>query len=439
MFGSATQALGLLRTELAGLEPEALGGPEACELLRICAALSALAQAGATLAAGRVATSEAFRAARARTARGYVSGVCGIAVSAAEAMINLAERLGRFPATAALLRAGTISPAEADQVTRAAARRPSAEAPLLDIARSESFSRLKEAANATQSPDPDDDRRRAEEARRARAVRTWVDADGVGHLHARGPADQIGILAGRIGARADELFAAARRSGDHQESPAYRFDALVELICGIGPAEPAGSGAGGPEADGCEVGPAGSDPHPTLFPGGGRRPGGDAPSERAGPGPPPGSKRASRPRVDMVIRVDFESIRRGYVEGDETCEVAGVGPISVAAATDYLTEAALKFVLTNATDIRAVAHLGRNIGAPLRTALLWKYRRCSTPGCDRALGLEQDHRFPVGKGGWTALENLQLLCRSCHDDKTRRDYPNGTAYLRRSRDSKPAA
>jgi 5-methylcytosine-specific restriction endonuclease McrA len=67
------------------------------------------------------------------------------------------------------------------------------------------------------------------------------------------------------------------------------------------------------------------------------------------------------------------------------------------------------------------------------------YRRCSTPGCDRALGLQKDHRFPVGKGGWTALDNLQLLCRSCHEAKTKREYPNGTAYLRRRRDSQPAA
>ena len=75
MFECATQALELVRTELAGLEAEALGGPEACELLRVCAQLSALGQAGAVLAAGRVSTSEGSRAAGARTARGFVSTV----------------------------------------------------------------------------------------------------------------------------------------------------------------------------------------------------------------------------------------------------------------------------------------------------------------------------------------------------------------------------
>ena len=106
---------------------------------------------------------------------------------------------------------------------------------------------------------------------------------------------------------------------------------------------------------------------------------------------------------------------------------------------EYLSGAALKFIVANGVDIRAVAHLGRNVGSHLRTALAWKYRACSNPDCDRTLGLQRDHQFPVGKGGWTALENLQLLCRSCHDDKTKQDYPNGTAHLRRDRHGHPAA
>ena len=343
-------------------------------------------------------------------------------------MIDLAERLERFPATSALLVSGTISPAEADQVSRASARNPAAEGSLLDTARSESFSRLKDAANAVVSPDPDDDRRRAEQARKARAVRTWTDADGIGHLHAKGPVDLIGILEGRIGARAEEYFAAARSSGEHQESPAYRFDALFDLVCGIPetddePAEESGCATDAPDPD--------QDPPPT----GNDPPGGHDPPP--GAGRPKGrsrrSKRLSPGKVDMLIRIDFAALRRGCVEGDEICEIAGVGPVSVAAAREYLGGAALKFILSYGKDIRAVAHAGRNVGSELRTALRWQYRRCSAPGCDRYLGLQQDHQLPVGKGGWTSLENLQLLCRSCHEEKTKQDYPNGTAYLRRNR------
>jgi hypothetical protein len=442
MFEAATQALELVRAELAGLDARCLGGQEAVALLGTCARLSGLAQAGAIVAAGRVAASEPFRAAPGRrTARGLVSDVCGISVSAAEAMIDLAERLERFPATAALLVTGTISPAEADQVTRASARNAEAERSLLDTARAESFSRLKEAAKAVQSPDPDDDRRRAEEARRARSVRTWIDAEGMGHLHAKGPADLIGILAGRIATRAEDFFGAARSCGDHQAPVAYCFDALVDLICGIPPA-PGGCRAHGCGPDDGGVDDSGSPPDPTLFPSGEEepRPPGAGPPDRGGgvvpgAGPP---RRASPRRVDMIIRIDFAALRRGYVQSDDICEVAGVGPVPVAAATEYLGEAALKFVLTEATDIKAVAHAGRHVNAHLRTALLWKYRRCSAPGCDRALGLQRDHQFPVGKGGITALDNLQFLCAACHAEKTKRDYPDGTAHLRRRRDRDPA-
>jgi hypothetical protein len=461
MFEELAEAVGLVRAGTSRLDASDLGALEARQLLRVCAELSCLAQAGAALAAARVEATGAYRAARARSAKGYVSSVCGISVTAAEAMIELGQRLERFGATRSLLLEATISPAEADQVTRAATRNPAAEQSLLDAARTESFSRLRERANAVQSPDPDSDRRRARAAREARSVRTWTDADGVGHLHAKGPVDLIGILTGRIDARAEVRFGAARSSGDHQPPGSYRFDALVDLICGIPPVVEDGAGAASSEVEPPDSAvapdPDGQRPVAVVVPGDGRGDlfGTGAPDDGAHPPPdrdetvpglgpaPPRARRKRRkdprPRVDMVIRVDFSAIRRGYVEGDETCEVAGIGPISVAAATEYLGAAALKFILTDGVDIRAVAHAGRHVNSHLRSALTWQYRRCSAPGCDRSLGLQRDHQFPVGKGGWTSLENLQLLCRSCHEEKTKRDYPNGTAYLRGRRNRQPAA
>ena len=58
---------------------------------------------------------------------------------------------------------------------------------------------------------------------------------------------------------------------------------------------------------------------------------------------------------------------------------------------------------------------------------MWKYRRCAAPGCGKSLGLEYDHLHPVAKGGMTSLPNMQALCHACHAEKTRDDYPNGTA------------
>lgn len=474
MFEGAKRAAGEVRAELAALDAAALGGPEAMVMAEAYAELVALAQAGLTLAAGRVAATGAWAASGARSAKSYLSGVAGVSPGAAEAMIDLADRLTRFPATAEAFSSGLVSAAEANEVTRAAARNSEAEEGLLDTAQHSSFSRLRDKANATQSPSPEEDRRRAEAAHAGRSCRTWVDPDGVGHLHAKGPVDVIGVLAGRIGAREKELFADARNSGNHQPPGAYRFDALVDLVCHGKGADVPGApfdvdangdrpSLSGPGLFGSGMFDAGPDPFPahagpsasgnytegdvvdsecadradTARSGPSVRPAG---AERPGTGPP-GRRRSAtgtRPRVDMLIRVDFAAIRRGYPEEGEICEVAGVGPVPVARAVEYLGAAALKFILTEGVDIKAVAHTGRNIGAHLRSALLWRYRRCSVPGCDRALGLENDHEFPYAKGGMTSLDNIAPKCHVCHREKTRQDYPNGTASLRR-RDGAPGA
>ena len=45
----------------------------------------------------------------------------------------------------------------------------------------------------------------------------------------------------------------------------------------------------------------------------------------------------------MLVRVDLEALTRGTVEGDETCEIAGLGPIPVTSGPrDALGESILK-------------------------------------------------------------------------------------------------
>ncbi|MBJ7282211.1 MAG: hypothetical protein JHD40_03765, partial [Acidimicrobiia bacterium] len=59
------------------------------------------------------------------------------------------------------------------------------------------------------------------------------------------------------------------------------------------------------------------------------------------------------------IRVDIDALKRGHTEHGEVCEIAGVGPIPVAAATEYLGEAFLKLLILDEVDIKTVAHMGR--------------------------------------------------------------------------------
>jgi len=52
-------------------------------------------------------------------------------------------------------------------------------------------------------------------------------------------------------------------------------------------------------------------------------------------------------------------------------------------------------------------------------------RRCVMCGSDRPL--QTDHIVPLSQGGSNEMENLQTLCKRCHEKKTGRplDWPNG--------------
>jgi hypothetical protein len=124
----------------------------------------------------------------------------------------------------------------------------------------------------------------------------------------------------------------------------------------------------------------------------------------------------------MNIRVDIDALKRGRTEHGEICEIAGVGPIPVATAREYLGEAFLKLLIIDGTDIKTVAHMGRHIPAPLRTAVEERDRVCQVPTCDVTLGLEIDHIKPFSEGGPASLENLVRLCKRHHLQKTHDGY-----------------
>lgn len=124
------------------------------------------------------------------------------------------------------------------------------------------------------------------------------------------------------------------------------------------------------------------------------------------------------PRAAIHIRVDAAALRRGMTEGDEVCEIPGVGPIPVAMALELANDAFLKILVTDGTDILCVAHAGRTIPAKLRTALEERDLVCRVPHCDMSFGLEIDHRIPFAKGGPTNLENLVRICAWHHRQKT---------------------
>src|SRR4051794_18760902 len=101
----------------------------------------------------------------------------------------------------------------------------------------------------------------------------------------------------------------------------------------------------------------------------------------------------------MHLLASVDALRRGYVEGDEVCEIAGVGPVPVRVARDYLTDAFLTIVLRDGQAITSITPVGRNTPAKLRPALVVDGLESIVPGCNTRGYLEHDHRHDYALGG----------------------------------------
>lgn len=403
----AAEEVGVSLQALEASGVENLSGPQAAEMLDVFARLRNLAAAGVTLAAGRISAvgGAAAGGGVGQRARDVVADKLGMAVSSAERLIDTATKLDDLGSTRALFLEGVLSEAEVAEVVSGASRNRAAEDDLLAAARHESFRRLRDKAAATVSPDPDADRKRAAAARAGRGIKTWSSAaEGFGYLKAFGPTDVMARFAAHLNAEGEERFRAARASGNHEASGAYRFDALMALAGlavsddGMGTVRVQGGGPGTEANSSGSVNAA--------------RPG--------GPGP----------RDTLLMRIDIDAWLRGYTEPGEVCDIAGLGTVPVSVIRDRLGDSVVKVLISKGVDLKTVVHPGRTFPSHLLTALAWAETRCANPGCDRRLGLQRDHVWPVGKGGQTSFDNLQFLCGGCHAEKTRKDYPNGTSWSR---------
>ena len=120
-----------------------------------------------------------------------------------------------------------------------------------------------------------------------------------------------------------------------------------------------------------------------------------------------------------LIIINAESLRRGTTQGDEICEIEGIGPVSVAAATELLSEGGFQYLVKEGFDIKTVTKSTRVIANCIDMALIVRDRVCARPGCGNCLGLERDHRkVDFANDGPTELDNLVRLCPSCHKLKT---------------------
>jgi hypothetical protein len=328
-----------------------------------------LAANAKTLLAARVEASGEWKAAGARSAAAYLGRLSGSGTVQARRMIEHSKALPRLAGVVGAMRGGVLSAVQVEAIVPAAAADPSSEDRLIGFAGTTSVFELREECLRTKAaadPDPEKTHCNIHERRR---LATRVDAGGGWNLHARGTVAEGARFEAALESIIDRLFEAGRVRGHREPREAYAFDALIEL-----------AGRDGTESE-------------------------DAKAKRV------------TPRYLAIIHVDLEALIRGEVEGDEKCEIPGLGPIPVRVARELLGDAILKLVITKGVDVANVVHLGRGPTAAQRIAVLWSKPKCANVACSSRF-VELDHRDPWANTHHTVLDEIDPLCKHDHYLKT---------------------
>jgi len=94
---------------------------------------------------------------------------------------------------------------------------------------------------------------------------------------------------------------------------------------------------------------------------------------------------------------------------------SGVGPVPVAAVHRQLSDAFVKIVVLDGTDVTTVCHVGRSVSRHIQTALEERDPVCVVPKCEVAHGLEDHHwDVPYAECGTSTLAGLARICSWHH-------------------------
>jgi hypothetical protein len=367
-----TELRSAMRAYAAGFDAARLAAEDATRVVEDAAAIEKMAATVKSLAAARVAETNAWKRAGDLSPAHHLARTTGTPVGLARDALEAARRLGDLPAIDAAARRGELSAAQVAMLTDAATADPAAEARLVDQARRGSYGELRDECARTKANVTDLEERRRR-IHRQRYVRTWKDTEGAALLQMRDNPEVVAGVMATIEPIRDELFAAARAQGRAERLEAHTADALAELA---------------------------------------RR----AENTAAG-------QRRSR-RAKILVRVDLAALLRGYPTGDETCEIAGYGPVAPSAIRDLIDteDPFLAAVVTKGKEVVGVAHLGRRPNAHQMSALEWLYPTCAVEGCNSLARLEVDHRQDWSKTHVTILGWCDRHCGHHHDLKTRENW-----------------
>ena len=328
-----------------------------------------------------------------------LAAATGTTTGQARRTLVTSRRLAEQPEVAVALRHGALSKEQADVVSDAVEASPESGQDLLDAAKKQSLADLKRTcrdhkALADRSPDITRERHRQQ-----RSCKTWLESDGEWKAMLSGPADVGARFEAAVRGEHDAIFREAHASDRHEPSAAYKLDAVLALL------ERSSIPQSRQMMD--------SRTHPTPAEDG-RPPGGPG---RATPAQTQPSRRSGR-QTKVIVTVDAQALRRGSADPGETCHIAGVGRVGVAAVKRLIPDAHIAYVIRDAATT-SVAHLGRQATARQRTALEARGYECEVPDCRSTHLLEIDHVRDWAFSRRTQLEHLAWLCPEHHRQKSR--------------------
>lgn len=381
MGGSVRDLRVAVQTAVRELDPDVLEVDEAERLLGEFSVMKNSAEAAVTKLAARVLAGGAARRDGAKSDADWLSKKQGTTVGKAKQRLRRAANLKKASKTRKAFEDGELSGEQADAVAGAAAAHPEEEQRLLDLAKAQPLTRLQDEANRVRSRGDDAATRHAR-IHRDRHWRRWTDGDGARCGHYRMTPELAAVIENAAQPFIDAAFNDARREGRREDPDAYAADGLVAMAR-------AAAGVGD----------------------------------------------TSKGTMSSTLLVNVESLLRGSVDGDEACEIPGVGPVSVSTALDLLGPDGLKIVIRDGIDIRTVVHFGRHPTAAQRTAIYVRDRgRCVRPTCPRPM-TEVDHTKDWSDTHQTCFDDLAGLCDHDHGLKTHRGHtyrrgPNGWEWHR---------
>ena len=383
-------AIGDLRQQVgayaAAFDPSACTVEQCREVVEQAAAIERMAATVKARAAARVAGSGSWRAEGARSAAHDLAAKTGTTVGAARETLETGAALAELSVLAKAASRGELSMTQAASIASVRTVVPEAVPTLIDRAKQTTVAELREECARTvaaRQPDPDAAR---DKVREARSLRTWAHSSGARVLQLMDAPDVIARVLVDIAPAREALHAQARQRGDHVQPDALDADALVATV------------RAGREGNASRL-----------------VDGDDRPSK------PP---HKCAPRAKLLIRVDFDTLLRGYPIDGETCEIAGVGPVAVAAVREIAEsgDAFLAGIVTGGEQVLGVAHFGRKALARQATALEWINPTCAADGCTQHARLQTDHRDPWARSKVTLLDLLDRLCDHHHALKTLHDW-----------------